>query len=45
MSCHVMCPIAAGDIERAIETVKAMQEEGLAPDIITYTSLIKVNEQ
>ena len=26
-----------------IETVRAMQEEGLSPDVITYTSLIKVH--
>ena len=31
----------AGDVERALETLEAMQEEGIAPDVITYTSLIK----
>jgi pentatricopeptide repeat protein len=32
---------AAGDLEKAIETVQAMQEEGILPNVITYTSLIK----
>lgn len=31
----------AGDLDRAQETVAAMQEEGVLPDVITYTSLIK----
>lgn len=30
-----------GDIDRALETMQAMQNEGIAPDVITYTSLIK----
>jgi pentatricopeptide repeat protein len=31
----------AGDVERAKETMEAMQNEGIVPDVITYTSLIK----
>ena len=31
----------AGDIDRALETMQAMQDEGIPPDVITYTSLIK----
>lgn len=32
---------AAGNLDKAIETVRAMQEEGVLPNVITYTSLIK----
>lgn len=32
---------SGGDIERALEAVKAMQSEGVKLDAITYTSLIK----
>jgi pentatricopeptide repeat protein len=31
----------AGDLEKALETVSAMQTEGISPNVITYTSLIK----
>mmetsp|Transcript_4086 Transcript_4086/g.3674 ORF Transcript_4086/g.3674 Transcript_4086/m.3674 type:complete len:247 (+) Transcript_4086:48-788(+) len=30
-----------GDIDRALETMTAMQENGIEPNVITYTSLIK----
>jgi len=28
-------------MKKALDTVRAMQEDGIAPDVITYTSLIK----
>jgi glutamine phosphoribosylpyrophosphate amidotransferase len=31
----------AGDLEKAFEAIEEMQADGLAPDVITYTSLIK----
>jgi pentatricopeptide repeat protein len=31
----------AGDLEKALETVAAMQSEGISPNVITYTSLLK----
>jgi leucine-rich PPR motif-containing protein len=30
-----------GDLDKALETVQAMQDEGIHPDVITYTSLLK----
>jgi pentatricopeptide repeat protein len=31
----------AGDLEKALETMETMRLEGIEPDVITYTSLIK----
>ena len=31
----------AGDLEKALDTVATMHSEGVAPNVITYTSLIK----
>lgn len=34
---------SAGDVEKALETVEVMQSDGVPPDVITYTSLIKAS--
>lgn len=33
--------LGAGDLEKALETMETMRLEGIEPDVITYTSLIK----
>ena len=33
--------IGAGALDNSLETIEIMQREGIAPDVITYTSLIK----
>ncbi len=33
--------LGSGDIDKALESLQSMRSEGLEPDIITYTSLIK----
>lgn len=33
--------LGAGDLEKALETMETMRYEGIEPDVITYTSLIK----